>query len=267
MPKAIWSGAISFGLVNVPVKLTAAVQRQSVRFHQLHEPDGARIEQRRVCSAEDQEVPYEQVVKGYEVAPGEHVVVRPEELEALDPEASRTIDIHDFVDLDDVDPAYFQHAYYLLPDRQPAQKPYALLREAMVRSGKAAVARFVMRNKEYLGLIRPVDGALMLSTLLFHDELVGPASLEELPGDVELDDRELSMAEQLVDSLSSPWEPERYEDHHRARILDLIERKAAGEEVVAAPEAERRDSGVVDLVSALEASLDDAESDRRSASG
>lgn len=259
MPRAIWSGAISFGLVNVPVKLSTAVRKQDVRFHQLHGADGARVEQRRFCSAEGVEVPYEQVVKGYEWTPGRHVVVTREELDALDPEATRTIDIEDFVDAAEVDPAYFEHAYWLLPDRQPATRPYALLREALRRSGKVGVGRFVMRSKDHLALVRPVGDGLMLSTLLFHDELVAPDELEGLPGrEVEVADRELAMAEQLVESLSTAWEPERYRDHHRERVLELVARKASGEEIAAEPVVETP-RAVTDLVSALEASLEEAE--------
>lgn len=260
MPKAIWSGAISFGLVNVPVKLTTAVSKKDVRFHQLHAEDGARIEQRRVCTADGEEVPWTELAKGYEIAPGQHVVILPEELEALDPEATRTIDILDFVDEDQIDPVFYQHAYYLVPDRA-AEKPYALLREAMRRSGKVAVARFVMRSKEYLCAVRPRDDALVLSTMLFDDEVVPVEAVDGLPGaaGVEVDDRELGMAEQLIEQLSGDFEPGRYEDRYRRRVLALIEAKAKGEAVVTQPAREPEPAGVVDLVAALEASLEEAE--------
>lgn len=260
MPKAIWSGAISFGLVTVPVKVTTAVRKKDVRFHQLHETDGARIEYRRFCSLEGDEVPYDQIIKGYEWGPGEHVVVTRAELESLDPEATRTIDIQDFVDEAQIDPLYYQHAYYLVPDRPPAAKPYALLREAMARTGKVAVARFVMRSKEHLAVVRPVEGALVLSTMVFADEVVPVSELDGLPSaDAALEPRELDMAEQLVGSLSVDFEPDKYRDHYRERLLDLIETKAEGRAVVPQPAPAEAATGVVDLVAALEASLEAAE--------
>lgn len=262
MPKAIWSGSISFGLVNVPVKLYTAVSPKDVRFHQLHDADGVRIEYRRVCPADGQEVPYEHIVKGYEIEPGRHVVVTPEELAALDPEATRTIDIEDFVDATDIDPVYFAHPYCLVPDRAGSEKAYALLHETMRRTGKVGIGRFVMRAREHLAVIRPLDGALVISTMHWPDEVVAPQALPDLPGpDVELTGRELAMAEQLVESLATKFDPERYHDHYRDQVLDLIERKAAGQEVAVSPAAPPR-PGVVDLVAALEASLSDVESRR-----
>lgn len=265
MPKAIWSGAISFGMVSVPVKLTTAIRKHDVRFHQLHRDDGARIEQRRFCTADGEEVAYHDLVKGYEIGPGRHVVVTPEELQALDPEASRTIEILDFVDEADIDPVYYQHAYYLVPDNQPSKKPYVLLREALERSGRVGIARFVMRNKEYLAVLRAVEGALLLSTMLYHDELVPAGAVEGIPDDVDVDDRELQMAQQLIDSMATDFDPERYKDRHRERVVGMLEAKAKGEEVVTQPETEEEAAGVVDLVAALEASLEEAEGRRESA--
>jgi len=262
VPRALWTGAISFGLVNVPVKLTTAVSKKDVRFHQLHAADGARIEQRRVCTADGEELAWGDLVKGYEISPGRHVIVAPEELEALDPDATRTIDVLDFVNEADVDPVYYQHPYYLVPDKPTSDKAYALLREAMVRTGKVAIARFVMRSKEYLAVIRPRDGALLLSTMLFGDEVVAVDEIDGLP-DVEIDDREMSMAEQLIEQLTTEFDASRYEDRYRQRVLDLLEAKAEGKDVVVAPAAEES-SAVVDLVAALEASLEEAEK-RRSA--
>jgi DNA end-binding protein Ku len=260
MPRSIWSGAVSFGLVNVPVRLATAVRKKDVRFHQLHAQDGARIEQRRVCTADGEEVAYEDLVKGFEVGPGEHVVVTRDELDALDPEATRTIDILDFVDEAQIDPVYYQHPYYLTPDGKAAEKAYGLLREAMAATGKVAIARFVMRSKEYLAAIRAVESALVLSTMLFHDEVVPLGELEEgMPaGDVEIGDRERKMAEQLIASLTSDFDPQRYHDRYRERVLELIEQKAEGKAVVVGP-APAPASGVVDLVAALEASLDGAQ--------
>src|SRR5919106_7087656 len=166
MPRSIWSGAISFGLVNVPVKLYSAVSRKSVRFHQLHDKDGVRIQQKRVCPADGEEVPYDNIVKGYEISPDHYVIVEPEELEALDPKKTRTIDIQEFVDLEDIDPIYYDHSYYLAPDTG-AGKAYNLLLTAMRESDKVAIARVVIRQKEYLAAVRPTGNAMTMSTMIF----------------------------------------------------------------------------------------------------
>jgi DNA end-binding protein Ku len=253
MPRAIWSGSISFGLVNVPVKLFGATSQKDVRFHQLHDEDGARIQQKRVCSKDGEEVPLEHIVKGYEVARDRYVLITPEELEALDPKATRTIDILDFVDLDEIDPVYFESTYYLVPEKG-AGKAYRLLLEAMRQANKVGIARVVLRQKQHLVALRPKEDALAMSSLLYADEVVPVDQLEGLPGDVEVTQRELTMAQQLIDSLSDKWRPEQYKDEYRERVLDLIERKAQGQEI-AAPEAEEEQAPVVDLMAALEASL------------
>src|ERR671922_2039984 len=182
MARSIWRGAISFGLVNVPVKLYSAVSKKNVQFNQLHEKDGARIRMKRYCVDEDAEVPYEEIVKGYEISPGRYVVITPEELESLDPKKTRTIDIEDFVDLDEIDPLYYEHPYYLAPD-SGAAKAYKLLLTALEESRKVAIARVVIRSKEYLTAIRPSNGVLTMETMLFSDELVPPDQLDELPED------------------------------------------------------------------------------------
>ena len=254
MPRAIWSGAISFGLVNVPVKLYSAVSKKTVRFHQLNRETNARIQQKRVDSTTGDEVAYEQLVKGYEIAPDRYVVITPEELDALAPEKTRTIDIEDFVDLEDIDPIYFEHPYYLAPGTG-AQKAYRLLVEAMRDAGKVAIARVVIRQKEQLVAIRATDDVLTMSTMLFADEVVPSDTLEELPDEsAESTERELGMAKQLIESLSSEFDPSKYSDTYREQVLEMIERKAQGEEVAvqAAPEAPAK---VPDLMAALEASL------------
>ena len=258
MPRPIWTGSISFGLVNVPVRLVTATSAKDVRFHQLHGTDGARIQQKRVCAVDGEEVPYEEIVKGYELAPGQYVVIEPEELATLDPEASHSIDLEEFVDLDQIDPIYFEKAYYLIPDKR-AEKPYALLVEAMTRTNKVGLARFVMRTKQYLAALRAKDNALVLSTMLFDDEVVPLAGLEGVPDDVELSEREVAMAEQLVSSLATDFEPAKYHDDYRQRVLDLIQAKAEGQ-VIAAPPVTESATPVVDLVAALEASLAAAKS-------
>jgi DNA end-binding protein Ku len=258
MARAIWSGAISFGLVNIPVKLYSAVSRKTVRFHQLDSADNQRIQQKRVNPRTDEEVPYENLVKGYEIGPDRYVVITPEELDALAPEKTRTIDIEDFVDLDQIDPIFYDHPYYLVPDTG-AGKAYKLLLDAMKESNKVAVARVVLRSKEHLVAIRPRDDVLTMETLLFSDEVIDPEKLDEIPEAVDgkTTKKELQMAQQLIDSLSSDFEPERYRDEYRDRVLDLIERKAQGEEIVieAPPEEPKQ---VPDLMAALEASIADS---------
>jgi DNA end-binding protein Ku len=258
MPRAIWSGAISFGLVNIPVKLYSAVSRKTVRFHQLDSADNQRIQQKRVNPRTGEEVPYENLVKGYEIGGDRYVVVSPEELDALAPEKTRTIDIEDFVDLEDIDPIFYDHPYYLVPDTG-AEKAYRLLVDAMEEAGKVAIARVVIRSKEQLVAIRPREGILTMETMLFADEVIPPDDLEDAPADgkKKTSKRELEMARQLIDSLSGDFKPDKYHDEYRERVLDMIERKAQGEEIVieAPPEEPKK---APDLMAALEASIADA---------
>ena len=262
MARAIWSGAISFGLVNIPVKLFSAVSKKTVRFHQIDAESGVRVKQKRV-GPDGEEIPYEQIVKGYEIGPERYVTISPEELEALEPQKTRTIDIEDFVDQEEIDPIYYDHPYYLAPDTGSA-KAYQLLVDAMEDAGKVAIARVVIRSKENLVAIRPRDGVLAMETMLFADEVVPTDTLDEMTTDatVKTSDRELTMARQLIDSLSSDFEPEKYHDEYRERVLDLIERKAAGEEIAVAPEAPEP-AAVPDLMAALEASLQEAKGRER----
>jgi DNA end-binding protein Ku len=254
MPRAIWSGSISFGLVNIPVKLYSAVSRKSVHFNQLDARTKSRVRQKRVSAEDGTEVPYDQIVKGYELAGGAYVVVTDDELAALDPKAARTIDIDEFVDLADIDPIFYDAAYYLVPDK--SSKPYALLARAMEDTGKVGIARFVMRTKQYLAAIRPQEGRLLLSTMVYADEVNDPAEIPELADleDLEIAERELRMAEQLIESLSADFEPVKFHDNYREAVIELIERKASGEEVVA-PAATAEPDKVVDLMAALEASV------------
>ena len=255
MPRSIWSGAISFGLVNVPVKLYSAVSRKTVRFNQLNKETGNRIQQKRVDPETGEEVSYDDIVKGYELTKDRYVVITPEEFDALDPERTRTIDIEDFVDLEEIDPVYYDHPYYLVPDKGAA-KAYGLLLGAMEQAGKVAIARVVIRSKEQLVAIRPSGDVLLMETMLFHDEVVPSDDIEDLPEGKELkaSDRELKMAQQLIDSLSSEFDPARYHDEYREKVLELIERKASGEEIAVQPEAPQP-ARVPDLMAALEASL------------
>jgi DNA end-binding protein Ku len=257
MPRAIWSGSISFGLLNVPVKLYSAVSRKNVSFRELRESDGSRIRHKRVAEADGKEVPYEEIVKGYEISPEQYVVVTRDELEEIDPKRTRAVEIQDFVDLDDIDPIYFDHPYYLGPDKG-AEKAYALLVKAMSDAKKVAVARFVLRNREHLAAIRPSGNVLTMATMRFPDEVVAP---DELGEDVvpqngrKLDKREVDMAKQLIDSLTSDFDPGKYRDEYREELLALIDRKAKGEAVTGPVSEEPKPTKAPDLMAALEESL------------
>lgn len=257
MARAIWSGSISFGLLNVPVKLYSAVSRKNVSFRELRESDGSRIRHKRVAEADGEEVPYEDIVKGYEVSPEQYVVVTREELEDIDPKKTRAIEIQDFVDLDDIDPIYFDHPYYLGPDKG-AEKAYALLVKAMSDAKKVAVARFVLRNRENLAAIRPAQNILTMATMRFADEVVAPDELGEdvIPQDGrKLDKREVEMAKQLIDSLTADFDPSKYRDEYREELLSLIDRKAQGKAVVESVSEEPKPTKAPDLMAALEESL------------
>jgi DNA end-binding protein Ku len=257
MPRAIWTGAISFGLVTVPVKLYSAVNRKTVRFHQLSGTTGVRVAQKRVDPQNGEEVPYEDIVKGYETAPDRYVVVEPAELDTLQPKKTKTIEIEDFVELSQIDPIFYDHPYYLVPGAGGA-KPYRLLLDAMRETGKVAIARVVIRSKEQLVAVRPMEEVLGMATMLFADEMLSPDSLEEVPdpADVKTSKRELEIAKQLVESLAGNFEPDKYRDTYREEVLALIERKAQGEAIAVQPPAEETRAPAPDLMSALKASLD-----------
>jgi len=270
MPRAIWTGSISFGLVNVPVKLFSATEDRSVSFHQFEPESGERIKYKRVTEKSGKEVEYEQIVKGYELEDGSHVLVTPEELQSVAPGKSRTIDIEDFIDLDAVDPVYFDKTYHLAPAGQAAAKPYALLREAMKEAGRVAIARFVMRDKQSLACIRVAtddtggDDVLVLETMRFGDEVRSPSAIRELSvldDGVEVTDRERAAAMSLVESLTTEWEPSKYEDTYRERVLELVAKKAEGERIVV-EEPEAPTASVTDLMAVLEASVAEAKQKR-----
>jgi DNA end-binding protein Ku len=268
--RAIWSGSISFGLLNVPVKLYSAVSKQTVRFRELREGDGSRVKHKRVAESDGKEVPYEKIVKGYEYAPDQYVVLTKDELADLEPQRSRAIEIQDFVDLDDIDPIYFEQPYFLGPDKGAA-RAYALLVQAMKESRKVAIARFVLRNKEHLAAIRPMEDVLTLTTMRFHDEVTSPSDLDGEVFDEEKpkkpDQRELEMAKQLIGSLTSDFDPDQYRDEYREELLDLLERKAAGKEVVSAPTEEPKPTKAPDLMAALEESLAAVKGDEAETNG
>lgn len=254
MARSLWSGSISFGLVNIPVKLFTAVSPKEVHFHMVHDADGARIKQKRVCSADGKEIPYEHIAKGYETSPGEFVVVTREELEAVDPKATRSIDIEEFVALDEIDPIYYETTYYVVPDRG-AGKAYSLLVAAMRGAKKVGIARVVLRTRQYLCAIRPLEHALAMSTMLYQDEVNSPSELEGAAAEQFLPKgRELGMAGQLIESLAAKFEPAKYHDEYREKVLDLIHKKAKGQQIVAPPQETGR-AKVINLMDALKASL------------
>jgi DNA end-binding protein Ku len=254
MARPVWSGTISFGLVAIPVKLFHAVRRQSVSFNQLDDRNMARIRYRKVNAETGEEVGDDHIVKGYEISKGRYVVVDPDELEPFMPAATKSVDLEEFVDLADIDPVYFDTAYHLAPDGPP--KPYVLLARAMEASGKVAIGRFVMRNKQYTAAIRAEEGRLVMSTLAYADEVIDPADIDELEGleSVEVNDKEVAMAEALVDSLAAEFEPEKYRDEYREQVMALIQMKADGEEFEV-PEVAAEKPKVVDIMAALEASV------------
>src|SRR5919204_3878487 len=256
MPRAIWSGSISFGLLNVPVKLYSAVARKQVSFRELRASDKSRIRHRRVAESDGEEVPYEEIVKGYEIGPEQYVVLTRDELEEMDPKKTRAIEIQDFVDLEAIDPIYFDHPYYLGPDKG-SERAYSLLARAMAERGRVAIARFVLRNREHLAAIRSTGEVLMLATMRFADEVVSPDELDGvIPDEVEEPQkRELDMAGALIDQLTSEFEPDRYRDEYREELLAMIERKARGEELVEAVSEEPQPTKAPDLMAALEESL------------
>jgi DNA end-binding protein Ku len=255
MARAIWSGTISFGLLNVPVRLYSAVARRNIALREIRESDSARIKHRRVAEGTDEEVPYENIVKAYELSPGQYVPLGKDEMAALAPEKTRAIDVQDFVDIEEIDPMYFDSPYYLGP-AEGAEKAYSLLAAAMENSGKAAISRFVFRNKEHLAALRASDGVLTLTTMRFHDEVVPPGELDVLPDKKpKVAKREREMAEQLIASLSTEFEPDQYRDEYREQLLALIEQKAEGKEIVAPEAEEPKATKAPDLMAALEESI------------
>ncbi len=253
MARAIWKGSLSFGLVNIPVQLVSAVVDRGLHFHLLHDKDDARVKEQRICTKDGEEVPWEHIVRGYEVAKDRYVVLTDEELDQLTPQKNKAITLESFVPLDQINPVYFQHPYYLLP-AEGAEGPYALMREVIARSARVGMARMVMRGKESLVAIRSVEGALSLSVLWFVDEVVAPSQLAGLPKANKAPAPQLALAQQLIDALAADFQPEKYKDDFRERVLALVHRKAKGEKIEA-PEPAEPHSNVLDLMSALKASL------------
>jgi DNA end-binding protein Ku len=252
MPRALWSGSISFGLVNIPVKMFPATQDKGIHFHQIDSKTKCRVHHKLFCPGRGDISPTD-ITKGYEIAPDQYIIVDKKELEALEPEKSRAIEITEFVDLASIDPLYYDRPYYLLPDKT-AEKAYRLLVAAMSKSNKVGIAKFVLRNKEYVAALRPIGDVMCIEIMRFADELVSTEQLET-PKNIEVGDKELKMAQQLIESLAEEFQPEKYHDDYTEKVKDLIDRKAQGKEIVTEPAAAKTEGKVVSLMAALERSL------------
>jgi DNA end-binding protein Ku len=252
VPRAIWTGSISFGLVNVPVRMYSAIDERDVRFHLLHEKDDSRIGYDKVCKKEGKPIPDDEIVKGYEVSEGNYVYLTDEDLEAAAGESYRSIDIQDFVDADEVDPIYFERSSYLGP-AEGAEKPYALLVRAMEESGLVGIVTYVMRDKQQLGCVRVRDGMIVLEKMFFADEIRPTKGIR--PRKATVPKQELAMALDLIDRFRGPFEPEKYEDTYREALLEVIDRKRKGKDVHAEAEPERGDEPA-DLLEALRESVE-----------
>jgi DNA end-binding protein Ku len=262
--RPVWTGTISFGLVNVPVKGFTAVRDHDVHFHQLQKRTGSRIRNRKVSEKSGREVDADDIEMGFEIEPGRYVTFDKKELDELRPESTKAIEVTDFVALEEIDPIYFERTYWLAPDGPAAAKAYQLLLAAMEERERAAIGTVVMRNKQYLAAVRPLDGALAMSTMRFADEVVPRSKVEGVPARRSKPEaKTLKMALQLVDSLESDWDPTRYHDTYTEELRQRIKAKDAGEEVVEEAEPREAASNVVDLMAALEASVDDAKRRRK----
>lgn len=255
MARALWSGSISFGLVNIPVKMYPATQDKGVHFHQIDSKTKCRVHHKLFCPGQGDISPNE-ITKGYEIAPDQYIIVDKNELEALEPEKSQSIEITEFVDLASIDPLYYDRPYYLLPDKAAA-KAYRLLVTAMSKSAKVGIAKFVMRNKEYVAALRPIGDVMCIEIMRFADELVSTEQLEA-PKSVEVGDKELKMAQQLIESLAEDFHPEKYHDDYTEKLKELIDKKAQGREIVTEPPATKAEGKVISLMAALEKSLKNA---------
>jgi len=260
----MWSGSITFGLVSIPVRLFTATREHRIRFHLLKKNDHSRIQRKYISSSDEKEesVQNDELVRGYELSPNQFVILSDEELEALQPKESRTIDIVKFVELDSIDPLYYDKPYYLAPGERAA-KPYRLLVEAMRKANKVGIAQFVMRKKEYLAALHALDDVICLYTMRFADEVISADTLPGVGGDVNVSDKELKMATELIESLADKFDPEEFHDQYRRHVEELIKKKAEGEDIVTQAEPEERPHKVINLMAALQASLNEAKKSRR----
>jgi DNA end-binding protein Ku len=256
MARAIWKGSISFGLVNIPIALYPATRREEFKFRLLRKSDLSPVSYKRVAEKDGKEVPWDQIVKGYEYEKGKYVVLKDEDFERVDLEATQTVDIQDFVEQKEIDPIFFYKPYYLEP-RKGGDKAYALLRDALKDSGKVGIAKVVIKTREYLAGLKPEDGVLVLELMHFADELADPGKLHA-PKKAEVGKREMNMAKSLIDSMTSKWEPEKYKDDYREALMEVIEEKveAGGKEIEEKPRKAPKPTKVIDLVSVLQKSLE-----------
>jgi DNA end-binding protein Ku len=263
MARAIWKGTISFGLVNIPIALYPATRREELKFRLLRQTDLSPVNYKRVAEKDGREVPWDQIVKGYEYEKGKYVVLKDEDFERVDLEATQTVDIQDFVHQEEIDPMFFYKPYYLEPQKG-GDKAYALLREALKDTNKVGVAKVVIKTRQYLAGVKPEDGALVLELMHFADELADPGKLH-LPTKVEIGKREMTMAKSLVDSMSSKWQPEKYKDDYREALMEVIEEKveAGGKEIEEKPKKAPKATKVIDLVSVLQKSLEESGAKRK----
>lgn len=263
MPRPIWNGSISFGLVNVPIKMYNTIKRKGISFNQLRKSDGCRIRLKKTCANDGAEVPNEQIVKGYEVSPDSYVVISQEDLDALNPKASKIIEIEDFVLSNQINPIYYEQSYYLVPDKGAA-KAYTLLLAAMKEANRIAIAKLVIRNKQHLTAIRPDERVLTLSIMHFADEIISQNDIDDIPApDVQPEKREMAIAMQLIESLSSDFDPNKYHNEYYDKVVEMIEKKAEGQQIVSQPAAPQN-TKVIDLMAALEASLAEIQKEKPS---
>jgi len=263
MARAIWKGSISFGLVNIPIALYPATRREELRFRLLRKSDLSPVNYKRVAEKDGKEVSWDQIVKGYEYEKGKYVVLKAEDFERVDLEATQTVDIQDFVDQEQIDPMFFYKPYYLEPQKG-GDKAYVLLRDALKESNKVGIAKVVIKTRQCLAGVKPEDGALVLELMHFADELADPGKLH-VPKKTEVGKREMNMAKSLIDSMSSKWDPEKYKDEYREALMDVIEEKveAGGKEIKEKPKKAPKPTKVIDLVSVLQKSLDQTGSKRK----
>ena len=263
MARAIWKGSISFGLVNIPIALYPATRREELKFRLLRKSDLSPVNYKRVAEKDGKEVSWDQIVKGYEYEKGKYVVLKDEDFERVDLEATQTVDIQDFVDQEEIDPMFFYKPYYLEPQKG-GDKAYALLRDALKDSGKVGIAKVVIKTRQYLAGVKPEDGALVLELMHFADELADPGKLH-VPKKTELGKREMNMAKSLIDSMSAKWNPEKYKDDYREALMEVIEEKveAGGKEIEEKPKKAPKPTKVIDLVSVLQKSLDQTGAKKR----
>lgn len=249
----MWKGSISFGLVNIPVKMFAATEDRDIRFKYIHNKCKTPIKNEKICPTCNEKISTNDIVRGYEYEPGHYVVIDDNDIEAIRPSSAKTVEILDFVNLEEIDPIYYDKSYYLAPQENSGSKAYSLLRQAMNDTKRIAVARITIRDKQSLAVLRVTNNVLVLETIFFPDEVRDIKQLPGIPENQNIDERELKMAEQLIENLTADFKPEKYKDEYREALMSMIQKKIEGDEIIAAPEAPQRN--VIDLMAALQASL------------